>query len=533
MSTFLYRAKDTPNMSIKRSLLKSTGVISIATLASRILGFARDMMIASFFGTGMSAQAFVVAFRLPNLLRDLVGEGATNAAVVPILSEYRRKHSGADYWHLVSVIFNILMLILFVFVACGIFFSPAIIRLIAPGFVDTPQQFELTVRLARRLFPYILLVGFSAYFMGVLNSLKNFAVSSWGQSLLNVSMLAAGFLLIPRFGVMGLVVGILVGGLLQVGIQIPVLLKKGMRLKISAGFKHAAAVRMGRLLLPRIFGTAVYQINIFVDTMLASLAWVVGAGGVAALYYSNRLIQFPLAIFALAMAQAALPSMSYHVADNDTDKLRETVAFSLNSVFTVMLPASIGLAILGGPIIEMLFQRGEFTQYSVSITRSALFFYSFGLFAYSGIKILVTCFYSMRDTITPVKVAGFSVALNIILNLILMWPLKIGGLALATSISATVNFFILFMLLSRRLKGLHEAHLLRSFAKILIATLILGIFLSILKIFLGQLGDISFLFKVSFILGSIILGIFVYFIAAFSLKIEAARGAARWILKKK
>ena len=519
-------------MSIKRSLLKSTGVISIATLASRILGFARDMMIASFFGTGMSAQAFVVAFRLPNLLRDLVGEGATNAAVVPILSEYRRKHSGADYWHLVSVIFNILMLVLFIFVACGILFAPAIIKLIAPGFVDTPQQFRLTVQLARHLFPYILLVGFSAYFMGVLNSLKNFAASSWGQSLLNISVLVAGFLLIPRIGVMGLVAGILVGGLLQVGIQIPVLLKKGMRLKIGAGFKHTAAVRMGKLLLPRIFGTAVYQINIFVDTMLASLAWIVGAGGVAALYYSNRLIQFPLAIFALAMAQAALPSMSYHVADNDTEKLRETVSFSLNSVFTIMLPAAAGLAIFGGPIVEILFQRGEFTSYSTSITQSALFFYSFGLFAYSGIKILVACFYSMKDTMTPVKVASVSVVLNIALNLILMWPLKIGGLALATSISATVNFVILFMLLRKRLGGLHEKDLLRSFAKIVVATLILGLFLSILKGFLGQLGDISFLFKASFILGSIVLGIFVYFIAAFLLKIEAAIGAAKWILRK-
>ena len=185
--------------------------------------------------------------------------------------------------------------------------------------------------------------------------------------------------------------------------------------------------------------------------MLASLSWIVGSGGVAALYYANRLIQFPLAIFGLALAQAALPKMSHEFSTNDMARLKDTLSFSLRMVFLIMIPASVGLAVLGKPVIKMLFQRGEFTDYSTYITNSALFFYTFGLCAYGGVKLLTACFYSMRDTRTPVKTALISVVLNVALNLILMWPMKLGGLALATSISATANFLMLYFILKNRI----------------------------------------------------------------------------------
>jgi putative peptidoglycan lipid II flippase len=227
--------------------------------------------------------------------------------------------------------------------------------------------------------------------------------------------------------------------------------------------------------MPRMLGTTVYQLSVLIDTVLASLAWIVGPGGVAALYYSNRLVQLPLAVFGISLATAALPRMSKEVAQKDIGKLKKTVLFSLKTVFTIMIPATIGLMVLAGPIVRILFQRGEFTAYSTAITSSALFFYTFGLFAYAGIKILVSTYYSMGDTRTPVRTATISLFVNLVFNLILMWPLKVGGLALATSIAATCNFVILYAILARRIGDIGTSEILSSFGRILGAACLMGV----------------------------------------------------------
>ena len=312
----------------KKAIIKSTGVISGATGLSRILGFIRDIIIARLFGTGLFAQAFVVSFRIPNMFRDLVGEGATNAAFVPVLTEYRTLKSEEEYWQLARTLLNVMIVTLSVLVVAGIAASPVIVRLIAPGFIKEPEKLKVTITLTRALFPYLLLIGLSAYSMGVLNSLRHFTAPAFGPALLNVCVIASALFLCPRVGVIGLVFGVLAGGALQFGIQVPVLFKKGLRIERTFNLAHAAAKRIGRLLLPRMLGTAVYQINVFIDTVLASVYWIVGAGGVAALYYSNRLLQFPLAIFGLALAQVVLPTMSSQAVGNDTDKLKEALSFS-------------------------------------------------------------------------------------------------------------------------------------------------------------------------------------------------------------
>jgi len=458
----------------KKAIIKSTGVISGATALSRILGFIRDIIIARLFGTGLFAQAFVVSFRIPNMLRDLVGEGATNAAFVPVLTEYRTLKSEEEYWQLARTLLNAMIVTLSVLVVAGIAASPVIVRLIAPGFIKEPEKLKVTITLTRALFPYLLLIGLSAYSMGVLNSLRHFAAPAFGPALLNVCVITSALFLCPRVGVIGLALGVLAGGALQFGIQVPVLFKKGLRIKRTFNLAHTAAKRIGRLLLPRMLGTAVYQINVFIDTILASIYWIVGAGGVAALYYSNRLLQFPLAIFGLALAQVVLPTMSSQAAGNDTDKLKEALSFSLRAVFCIMIPASVGFMVLSRPIVEILFQRGAFSAYSTSITSSALFFYCFGLFAYAGIKILVNCFYSLQDTMTPVKTAGLSLVVNTVFNLILMWHFKIGGLALATSIAGVFNFFLLFFILQKKIGPVKWARILESFIRVLLAALVMG-----------------------------------------------------------
>jgi len=519
----------------KRHLIKSTGIIAGATTLSRILGFLRDIVIANFFGTGIFAQAFVVAFRIPNMLRDLVGEGATNVAFVPVLTEYRTIRTEKEYWDLVKTLLNILIIVLSVIAVFGAMASPLIVRLIAPGFIREPEKLQITISLARTLFPYVLLIGLSAYGMGVLNSLRHFTAPAFGSALLNASIIIAAIFLCPQMGVTGLVVGVLIGGFLQLGIQLPVLYKRGLRIKGGLGLFHPAAKKIGALLLPRMLGTAVYQLNVFIDTILASLSWIVGTGGVAALYYSNRLMQFPLAIFGLALAQVALPTMSAYAAEKKLEKLKETITFSLRTIFFIMIPAGIGLMVLGKPIVTILFQRGAFGAYSTHITSYALFFYCFGLFAYAGIKILVNAFYSLQDTKTPVKTASLSLVVNTVLNLTLMWPLKIGGLALATSIAGTFNFFLLFFMLQKKIGSLDIRIMIDSFVRVLLAALIMGFVGCVLltktsyfNLYTGEL--FSRVFRLIVLIG---INISVFIVGALILQVKEARRVLLWISKRR
>ncbi len=508
----------------KKHLIKSTGVIGLATAISRILGFVRDIFIANFFGTSLAAQAFFVAFRIPNSLRDLVGEGAANAAIVPVLTGYRAKGEKKELLHISKVLFNISFASLLALTLIGIIISPLLVRLIAPGFIREPSTLELTIQLNRMIFPYLILIGLTAYTMGVLNTERHFAGPAFGPCFLNTSLILASVWLCPKIGVMGLVIGVLVGGVLQLALNMVVMYRKGITVDFREGFSHPAVKKIGILLIPRAFGSAIYQVNIFVDTMLASLSWIVGSGGVAALYYANRLIQFPLAIFGLALAQAALPKMSHEFSTNDMTGLKDTLSFSLRMTFLIMVPASVGLAVLGMPIIKMLFQRGEFTDYSTYITNSALFFYAFGLCAYGGIKLLVTCFYSMHDTMTPVKTALISVILNVVLNLILMWPMKLGGLALATSISATVNFLMLYFILKKRIGRLGTKEITDSFIRVLLASIIMGI---VLKFTSAKTACATG------ILLSMAAGAFTFIVAAYIFRVKGFERVFVWASKRR
>jgi putative peptidoglycan lipid II flippase len=467
-------------MSTDKSIVRQAGIVSLATVLSRILGFIRDVVIARLFGVYIYAQAFVIAFRIPNLLRDLVGEGASNACLVPVFSEYLTRRSKEEFWELTNVVLNILLVVLTAIVLLGILFSPVIVRLIAPGFYSDPEKFLQTVRLNRFIFPYILLISLAAYSMGILNSLKHFAVPAFAPCLLNISIIV--FALTFGEGIKGLALGVLVGGLLQLAIQVPVLYKKGFRLRLFRRFRHPAAKTIGILMLPRLGSSAIYQLNNFVDSIFGSLAWIVGEGGVAVLYFSYRLIQFPLGIFSNALFQVILPTFSTQALEEDPRALKQTLSFGLRAIFFLMLPASVGLAVLAHPIVSTLFQGGRFDVYSTRLTAQALSFYSLGLFAYGATKILHACFFALKDTVTPAKIAFLALVSNIIFNAILMWPLKIAGLALATSISGIISFITLFFILRKRLGDFYSQDVFISFARILAASLGMGL----VCYFLGQ-----------------------------------------------
>jgi putative peptidoglycan lipid II flippase len=517
-------------MSTNKSIARSAGVIGFATLVSRVLGFIRDIIFAAFFGTGIYAQAFVVAFRIPNLLRDLIGEGAANSAIVPVLVEELNQNGRDSFWELANVLLNLMLIVLAVLTITGFLFARPIVFAMAPGFMEDPLKFDVTVALTRVIFPYLIFIGLTAYGMGVLNSIKHFTAPAYGTSLLNICLIACMF--IWRQDIAGLAAGVLFGGISQVVVQVPVLLKSGIAFGYRS-FIHPKVKKILRLLIPRIFGSGIYQINVFVSTVLASIGRIVGEGAVAALYFSNRIMQLPLAIFAIALAQAALPSLSDHVANNKGHEFSKTMNFLLRGVFFLLLPASAGLIALSNPITKTLLQRGAFSGYSTGITSSALFFYSFGLLAYGAIKVLVNGFYAMQDTKTPVKAAAASLLVNIALSVMLMFKLKIGGLALANSLSGIFNAVVLFFVLKSRIGTFDEKALFVSLARITIASVLTGIVAYWTHIYITGIMPEKTIFSITGLAASIAAAVIFYVVACVCLGVRELKEIRAWISKKR
>ncbi len=439
------------------SILKSTSILSVGTLISRILGFFRDVLLAQILGTGLRADVFFVAFKIPNLFRDIVGEGAVNSALVPVLTEHLEKEKRQNFWQFVSIILTVGLMVLSLLTIFGIVFAPILVRLIAPGFMGDSFKLDFAIRLTRLMFPYLIFIGMTAYSMGILYTFRSFTVPAFSPCLLNIAVIISALISskVMDEPVFGLAIGVLIGGVLQLIVQVPALLKIGMRFQNPKTLRHPGVIQIGKLLGPRMFGSGVYQLTVLMDTFCASLTMIVGAGGISAIYFANRLIQFPLGIFGVSMASAALPDLSRLAHKNDLIAFKKAVNFLLRNVVLIMGPFAIILCAFSKLIIRLLFQRGSFDAYSTYITASTLSFYAIGLISFSGIKILVTAFYALQDTKTPVKVAAFSLVINAILNFILMFPLKISGIALASSIAATINFIILLCLLKKKLENCH------------------------------------------------------------------------------
>lgn len=455
-------------------IARSTGVLALATGVSRLLGFVRDILLARLFGTTVQSQAFVVAFRLPNLMRDLVAEGAVTSAFVPVLSWYRAKRESAEFWRLSQALGTRLLVLLSALGVVGTLGAPQVIRLVAPGFAADPEKFALTVRLARILFPFVTLVGLWAYFMGLLNSLGHFATPALGPAILNVAMIVGCLWFVPRTtpGVMALAISVMIGGVMQLVLQLPIAARLGFRWRWR--WRHPGSREILRLLGPRLVGSAVYQTSVLIDTALASLGWIVGEGAVVALYFANRLIQLPLALFGTASAQASLPALAEQAALGDLRGVRTTLLTVMRMVGFVILPASVGLAVLAFPIVGGLFERGAFDHRATVMTAQAVICYTVGLWAYATSKVVTGAFYALQETWTPVRLAMESLAVNVVLSVALMWPLHVNGLALAAAASNSLNAYRLLRRMERRL----DTPLLKPMAgpllRIMAASLLMG-----------------------------------------------------------
>jgi putative peptidoglycan lipid II flippase len=461
----------------REHVARSTTLVGGATFVSRIFGLVREQIFAFLFGAGFATDAFVAAFRIPNLLRDLFAEGALSAAFVPVFTDYLVNKDKKAAFRLGNLVVNALLAVLFVIVVIGILATPWIVDLIAPGFRSIPGKSELTVLLARIMFPFLLLVSLAAVAMGMLNSLKRFGVPAFAPVFLNLGLILSGFLLCPLFDppIIGMALGVLLGGLGQWAFQLPSLRKEGYRYRPVVSFSDPGVRRIIILMTPAILGLASTQINIFVNTVIASF---LPQGSPSYLNYSFRLMHFPLGVFGVAVATVTLPIVATHAARKDIPSVLSTCASSLRLVFFLTLPSIFFLAMAAKPVISTLYQHGFFTYQDTLFTSQALIFYSLGLFAYASVRVIAPVFYSLGDTKTPVKVSVAAVAVNIALNLAFMRPLSFRGLALATSLSAMLNMFVLVQLLRRRVGPLDVAGLTVSFLKILGASVVTGAILA-------------------------------------------------------
>ena len=438
-----------------KALLKSSGIVACGVLASRVLGFVRDVIIARFLGTGFLAEAFLVAQRIPNLFRDMVGEGAANAAIVPVLAEYAQKKSKGEWQECINAVLAWGVIILGSITVIGIVAAPWIVRLIAPGFSRNPGELQLTVDLTRIMFPYLILIALTAFQAGILYSLNAFFAPAFGPCLLNLAMILSAWVACLYSWPLAYVisVGVLVGGVWQFLAQWFALRRRGVCWKMPISLNHEGAKKIGRLLLPRLWGSTVYQLNVFVDTFCASMAVIVGAGGIAAIYYANRMIQFPLGVFGYALASVSLPSLSKLAQERDMARFRSTLYFALRNLMLILIPAAILMVVFSTWIIHIVFQRGAFDAYSTHVTAQVMFYAALGLPFFGASRILVSAYYALQDTKTPVKAATVCLLVNVALNAILMFPLKIGGIALASSIAGAVNCLLLWRGLSKKINS--------------------------------------------------------------------------------
>lgn len=447
-------AKKAPNTSpdtaiARRGLMRSGLVVSAMTMLSRVMGLARDVVVATLLGAGDGADAFFVAFKIPNFLRRLFAEGAFNQAFVPVLSEYSTQRSREEIRALLNATAGSLTAVLALMTAVAMLCAPWLIWVFAPGFGSDPEKLALTADMLRLTFPYLLLISLTAFSGSVLNTWNRFAVPAFTPVLLNLSLIGAALFLMPLMEepAMALAWGVLIAGAAQLVFQVPFLLRLGLMPTPWPNFAHEGVRRILKLMGPALFGVSVSQINLLLDTVLASL---LAAGSVSWLYYSDRLVELPLGVFGVAIGTVILPALSKRHADQSKEHFAAMLDWAIRIVLLLGLPAALALAVLAEPLLITLFHYGAMTDNDIQMAAMSLRAYAFGLVAFMLIKVLAPGFFARQDTKTPVKVGIIAMVANMVFNLLLIWPLAHAGLALATALSAFLNAGLLGYLLYKQ-----------------------------------------------------------------------------------
>ncbi len=430
-------------------LLRSSLTVSAMTMLSRVLGLFRDIIFASYFGANSNADAFFVAFKIPNFLRRLFGEGAFTQAFVPVLLEYREHMNFSELKAFIDRVCGVLASVLLFVTSVAVLAAPLIAGIFAPGFINYPEKFELTVELVRITFPYLFLISMTGFFGAILNSYERFAIPAFTPVLLNVSLIVAAIYFSPKIPtpVMALAWGVFIAGLLQLLFQLPQLYKLNLLPQPTWDILHPGVRKILKLMLPFLFGVSVSQVNLLLDTVIASF---LVEGSVSWLYYSDRLVELPLGVFGVAIATVILPTLSLHQTSQQKELFQTTLDWAIRLILFISIPASIALILLAEPILITLFQYGAMGSQDITMATLSLRAYSIGLVAFMLIKVLVTGYFSRQDASTPVRIGIIAMLANMIMNLILVLGflklLNAGhvGLALATSMAAILNAILLF-----------------------------------------------------------------------------------------
>ena len=469
-------------MSERHSVARSARTVSLAVLGSRVLGLAREQVLAALFGATREFDAFLTAFRIPNLLRDLFAEGALSAAFVTTFSQKLSAEGDKSAWRLANLVLNALVIVLGLITFMGVFASPWLVRLIAPGFAEIPGKTELTTTLTRIMFPFLLMIALAALAMGMLNAKHRFGIPASASMMFNVGSILGGlafaFLLAPGFlhdpslagrAMVGMSIGTLIGGALQWIVQIPSLRNVGYRYEARVDWHDPGFRQVLRLLGPSVIGAGAVQMNIFVDQWFASYF---GNGAISWFNCAFRLMQFPIGLFGVAIGVATLPTVSAHVGRGDMVQFRRTLARSLRLACFLCLPAACGLWVLATPIISTIYQHGKFDAFATEQTVWCLRAFCVGLAAYAAIKVIAPTFYALGDSRTPMYVTIASVIVNAGTDYLfaIVWNMKTAGLALSTSTVALCNFFLLLALMRRKIGRIEASTLLRSLAKVAISS---------------------------------------------------------------
>ncbi|OFW20421.1 MAG: murein biosynthesis integral membrane protein MurJ [Acidobacteria bacterium RIFCSPLOWO2_02_FULL_65_29] len=470
-------------------LARSAGLAGAATLGSRVLGLARETVLAAIFGAGNDMDAFNVAFRIPNLVRDLFAEGAMSAAFVPTFTRHLTRHGKTDAWRVGNNVINALILITGTLVALAMIGARPLVGAYAPEYASVPGKLDLTIRLTLVTLPFLTLATLAAALMGMLNSLNRYFVPALAPATFNAAMIACAFALVPLMPALGwppimaIAIAAIIGGVGQIAVQLPPLAREGFRYRPRLDLRDASLREVLVLMGPGTIGLAATQVNLFVNTQLATAQ---GTGAVSWLSYAFRLMYLPIGLFGVSIATAVLPAAARHATLDDKVAMRDTVARGLALMAMMNVPATLGLAILATPIVRLLFERGQFLPADTAATAAALRFYAIGLVGYSTVRIASPVFYALGQSRVPVAASLLSMAVNVVASLLLVDALGFRGLALGTSIAALANGGVLLVLLGRRLPGAGGTHLLTSTAKLLVASVGMAIVAWFVERTLGQ-----------------------------------------------
>jgi putative peptidoglycan lipid II flippase len=532
----------------RASVARSAGVVSMAVMASRVLGLAREMVFAYFFGASKSFanDAYVIAFRIPNLLRDLFAEGALSSAFVTVFSDYLVTKDEKEAFRLSNLVATTLIVVLGILVVLGIIFAPQVVTAIAHGFEGDREKFELTVRLTRIMMPFILLVALAAQAMGVLNARDRFGIPALASMFFNIGSIIGGvttaaLLTDPTFshpirsivdkpteGIIGMAYGVLIGGFLQYAVQWPSLRSAGFRYRAMLSFSDRGVRRIFALMGPAAIGAAAVQVNVLVNSNFASsIPTETGSGPVSWLNYSFRLMQFPIGVFGVAIATATLPSISRSAALKDMSEFRHTLAGSIRLAFLLTIPSAVGLIVLGRPIIALIYERGHFGPNDTDHTAAALAFYAIGLAGYSAVRILAPAFYALGDARTPMMISLLSMATNFVMNWMLIDVLQERGLALSTSTVALMNFALLYAIMHRRVKGIEGRTTVIAVGKIVAASAVMGVVCWAISRAIANGAGVSFPARTANVAASVSVGVGVFYLVASALGIQELKAATK------